>query len=381
MPIIYIDQQSYNNLSKYDLGILKRLPRIQIRYVCSELLDQPVPKHIKLHKFFCYNKKKNSYLKVTSYMISLLRTLLLVFRQKNGIVHLQWSKVQITDYLFVKIIKKFTSNKIIYTAHNVVPHTKEQDSHKWLGRLYRATDAVVVHTESSKDMITKRFNVSSNRIHVFKHGLINLVEGKSPHKKTITDFCSHDSITFCFFGTGSKYKGIDILFEAWQKVACSPEFPGRLLVVGKIEMDLRSMIEPILKEHSSSILVIDKFVPEGDLYSAVTKSDVIVFPYHEISQSGALFSVLGLHKPVIVSNLPGLTEPFNIGNVGWIFKTGAIDLASIFEKLTYQTTLVHRINKNEDVWNAIDNYYSWETISKKHHELYSKLYQNSVVFG
>ena len=375
LPIIYIDQQSYNNLSKYDLGILSNLNNSKVTYVCSKLIDQRVPKNIKIEKTFSYNTKKNQLLKAAFYVISMLRTLLLVLRQKKGIVHLQWSKAQIIDYLFVKIIKTLTRNKVIFTAHNAVPHNKEQSKHKWLGFLYRTVDAMIVHTESTKDKIKKRFNVSSNQIHVFKHGLINLEKGNSSHKKAITDFCDHDGITFCFFGIGSKYKGLDTLFNAWQKVANSEDFSGRLLVVGKIEKSLRDKLNPIIQKHSSNILVIDKFVPEGDLYNAVISSDVIVFPYHEISQSGALLSVIGLRKPIIVSNLPGLTEPFDIADIGWKFKDGANDLAHIIKKLIRHPDMVHKINSNQEVWKKIEKYYSWETISKKHEQLYIQLYE------
>jgi len=375
IPIIYIDQQSYNNLSKYDLGILSNLNSSKVTYVCSKLIDQQVPKNIKLQKTFRYNTKKNKLLKTTSYVISLLYTLALVFRQKKGIVHLQWSKVSIIDYLFVKTIKKLTNNKVIFTAHNVVPHNEENYNHKWLGRLYRTVDAVIVHTENSKDRILKIFNVPSDQIHVFKHGLINLEEGNSLHQNAIKSFCDHEGITFCFFGRGSKYKGLDTLFEAWQKAANSEDFSGRLLVIGKIEKNLRGKLDPIIQVHSSSILVIDEFVPEGDLYNAVMSSDVIVFPYHEISHSGALLSILGLRKPVIVSNLPGLTEPFDIANIGWIFKEGDNDLARIFEKLTCHPVIVREINNNQEIWKDIENYYSWELISKKHQNLYIQLYE------
>ena len=50
------------------------------------------------------------------------------------------------------------------------------------------------------------------------------------------------------------------------------------------------------------------------------KSDVLLLPYKEISQSGVLLSGLKYKKTFIVSNVGGLTQPFNLGKVGWVLE-------------------------------------------------------------
>ena len=370
--LIYVDPQSYNNLSKYDVNLLKTIKGMRVIYVCSVLLDQRCPEEAEVRKIFYYNMKTGSVRKAASYILSMLCLMAIILKERNSVVHLQWSKIPFVDFLFVKGIQSLTGSSVVFTAHNVVPHGQTGKRNYWLGLLYRVVDAIMVHTTSAKELISARFSVSKRNIWVIPLGLMSLRNtAESPHKSKIREFCQHDGIIFCFFGRGSSYKGLDVLLGAWLRLDPSIKLSARLVVIGKMDPGLRERLKPIMSECHESILVIDEFVPEGDLYTAVECSDVIVFPYNEISQSGALLSVLGLRKPVVVSDLPGLTEPLKIGKIGWIFKGGSSNLANLLTFLVENPNAIIESQTDIDSWQAVTAFYAWERIGKQVSKLYN----------
>jgi len=101
-------------------------------------------------------------------------------------------------------------------------------------------------------------------------------------------------------------------------------------------------------------------------------SDVVLFPYREISQSGLLLTTLAYRKAVIVSNKGGLTQPFLLGKVGWILsELNAVELKNAIEYVSMNKDELDQIETNENLWKKIQNYYSWENIGNQTTKIYS----------
>ena len=58
-----------------------------------------------------------------------------------------------------------------------------------------------------------------------------------------------------------------------------------------------------------TLKVLDKFLSDNEFNDLIEKSDVLIFPYRKISQSGVLLTALAHRKPVLVSRVGGLTQP------------------------------------------------------------------------
>ncbi len=71
----------------------------------------------------------------------------------------------------------------------------------------------------------------------------------------------------------------------------------------------------------NSVLMEIRYIPDEDVNYYFRAVDVVVLPYKKIYQSGVLLMAMSHSKPVIVSDLPGMTEIIKDGVNGAVFKT------------------------------------------------------------
>ena len=149
--IFYIDQQSYGNLSVYDYSLLSRIDRsVEIHYFCNKLYDAGMlEQNIHYHKIFKYSGKQGLAKKV-SYTLSVLQLLFFILLYAPKVIHQQWIKATFLDLMIWKISKRFFNTKIIYTAHNVLPHIGTVKSNEEYRKVYSLCDVTVC------DMITSQ---------------------------------------------------------------------------------------------------------------------------------------------------------------------------------------------------------------------------------
>ena len=113
---------SYNNLSQYDYNFLKNLkteiPNIDILYLCSSLNEVNKELPIRTKKVFKYNKIKNKFFKLISYIFSNFKIIVYLFTNQPKFVHYQWIKITYIDFFTILLIKIFLKSTIICTVHN-----------------------------------------------------------------------------------------------------------------------------------------------------------------------------------------------------------------------------------------------------------------------
>src|SRR5690606_40905972 len=125
-----------------------------------------------------------------------------------------------------------------------------------------------------------------------RHGPLRTeARGRPRHRKRLHTFAAAHDLRFLFMGRGSRYKGLDILLEAWPRFArAAPNKPG-LIVIGAVDDELAQLAATVAREQES-VLLINEYVSEADLYYAMRNADVAVLPHRRISQSGVLLTAL-----------------------------------------------------------------------------------------
>jgi len=115
-----------------------------------------------------------------------------------------------------------------------------------------------------------------------------------------------DRPTVLFLGLIRPYKGIDLLAEAWPEVRAAVP-TAQLVVVGRrADRAAEDQVERI--RALDGVTVTDRYVSVSEMVAYHAASDVVVFPYRRISQSGALMTALGLGRPTVVTPIPGLRD-------------------------------------------------------------------------
>lgn len=372
-----IDPQSYRGLAKYDVQFLQALidagPACEITFFCSIHLDVEVPQSVLVKKLYQYNKARNPFWKLFSYVCSSIRLVIAALKEKPDIIHFQWLRVPAADWIVVFILRYSVGAAVILTAHNVVPHGKEAKKNLWTGRLYRIVDAIVVHGEDTKREIGERFKIESRRISVQNHGVITLKDAGVPqYEELVRNFVSQFDICFLFFGHGARYKGLDLLLEAWRAAFDQIANGVGLIIMGRIDQDLRDYVHARAAE-DQSILLIDHYVSEADLYRCVMAVDVVVLPHREISASGVLLSVLGLGVPVLVANRPGLVAPLKFGKVGWVFDGSVEDLIRHLQRLKYHKAEIWRTKNDTAEFRQVCDAYDWRHVGEQTLAVYQQV--------
>lgn len=111
-----------------------------------------------------------------------------------------------------------------------------------------------------------------------------------------------------FFGYVRKYKGLDILIEALpEAIQQIPEL--KLLIVGEFYDDVSSYTSLIENLGiKNNVVLLNKFVPNEEVAKYYAAADVTILPYRGATQSAVLNVSYSFGKPVIVTNVGGLSE-------------------------------------------------------------------------
>lgn len=366
----YIDPQSYGNLAMYDYDLLEDIHQ-NILYLHSNLYDYKSIKGWGEISIFSYNKIHNTLLKVVSYAFSYMRIflLILIFRPNN--IHIQWFKIPQADYVLYSLIKKFLKVRLIHTAHNILPHDTGDKYKNIYHKLYHLCDEIIVHTPITKNEIEKLFQVKSEKIHVIPHGLLMINVNQELYSKQLPGlqkrYQLNDKIVFASLGEQSPYKGIDVLAKVWLE---TPSLRGnsqlRLLIIGKQKnIDLSAL------KACKNVIIDNRRIPDEEFLYLLRNTDLFLFPYRKISQSGALLTALTEHVPILVNNVGGLAEPLQIAPIGWSMNSlSEENLRNSLMNILKDTKKLTKIKNDKKSWKKIEEYYSWKRIGEKTLKLY-----------
>ena len=379
MTVFFIDPQSYHGLEVYDKSLLDNVDEnTGILFVCSSLLKtEKVGKgdHIQIKRVFNYNSQKGI-LKLISYCCSLLQIRRLVKKHRPKVIHIQWIRVPYVDLLFYRFIKRHYKIKIVFTAHNVVPHESNSRENKLYGRFYSIVDSIIVHENRSAELLQKYFNVKPESISVIRHGVLDLPTDPVLVQKEYDDIVSkhnipENAIVFASLGLQSYYKGVDVLIDLWNKHAKEFEDLSCHLILAGSFNGLST--EAINK--NDNVHVENSYVSNERLKAYMKRTNVALLPYREISQSGLLLTAIASKTPFLVTDVGGISEPLSIADVGWM-------ISHCDEELLYQMMLQlaknpHKVLdkkfNNDQAWEKVQSAYSWGSIGTKTSKLYKDL--------
>lgn len=315
----------------YNIALCKALAELghDIRYVTSNYLyDQklvyPDMFQTDIHYFrmledqrFLRVPRLRKLFRAVVYPMDHFRLFKKMQREKPDIVHLQWSRLPAFDRRLIAKIRRL-GIPVVHTIHDVEPLFLQGRFTGNLKDIYANVDALILHTEENRSRFLQSFAaLDPARIFVIPH--IALRDYYAPSvvsQKDARDLVGiqHNVPVVLFFGAVKHYKGLDVLAEAIPRVHA--EYPEvQFWIIGHPETqqdsDLLSVLSAVTNTHVRA-----EYIPSDIVWQYFTAADLVVFPYRDISQSGALYTALGFGRPVIVTNVGGFPEVVS-GN-GWV---------------------------------------------------------------
>jgi glycosyltransferase involved in cell wall biosynthesis len=179
-------------------------------------------------------------------------------------------------------------------------------------RIYRLFDVVFVHFPRNAAEFTKAFGV--NRTEVIRHGNEALFEELRDRDVDATTLrrrlgIAGDERVVLFFGTLSRYKGVDVLLEAFPRI--HRETGARLVLAGYPFHDFDVAAHQELAERAGvadSVTWATHYIASEEVAAWMELASVIVFPYRDIYQSGAIHVAQTFGVPTVASAVGAMQD-------------------------------------------------------------------------
>jgi glycosyltransferase involved in cell wall biosynthesis len=292
------------------------------------------------------------------------------------VIHLHCTNPISLAYL---ALLRLLATPVAATAHVVTPHERvpfQESVYRWN---YRFCDLVVAHSEFDRRRLLHEFDVDPERVVVIPHGEYGFFEtgghGTDRQQARRRLGLGADDEVALFFGYIREYKGLDVLFEAWQSVR--EERPAGRLVVAGDPVRLSAARRQELESWATRLGVIHRFeyIPFSDVAGYFAAADVLVMPYRSISQSGVLYLALSLGVPVVGTRVGGLEEVLNDGDSGLLVAAESpSELARALARVLGNPDLRHRLAVGG---RRIADLHSWPSIAEQTERAYSGLLRDN----
>lgn len=373
MKILMIDPWGVNNLSLYTNGLCMGISEyVDVTLFTNFYYEKTTEANYIVKPVFFPKSQvmKEGLLRTcvrgTEYLLGYRKILNELKKNKYDLVHIQWLLIFKLDKYILKEIKKYCK-KIVYTAHDVIPHRNGENYINDLKEIYSIVDLVLVHGEGIKKEFVKYFPEYENKELIQRHGTylnqdkhydINNID-----KKIIEKVQDYDRISI-FFGYIFYNKGVDRLAKIWLDNFADEE-KHLLIIAGKRDAVYKEldMLEKNINE-CRNILYINRFVENDLLNYLIDKSHIILLPYRHASMSGVVFTAAEFKKPVLATNTGSISEYLVDGESGFIVEN---DERLFMEKLKYIYSTVSNEtlhNMGENLHEHIKQNYSWENIGE-----------------
>lgn len=219
------------------------------------------------------------------------------------------------------------------------------------GHIYRQFDVVFVHWEENRRRFLATHDLPAERVRAIPMGSFRLFEelrdrSISPGVLRRRLGLGPDDRVVLAFGTLARYKGLDVLVEAFARVyGAVPE--ARLVVAG---FPLAGFdVEPLRRRArdlgvADAVRVLPAYVPSGELAAWMELAAVAAFPYREIFQSGVVQVATGFGVPVVATRVGAIPEVIRHGETGLLVPPAEVEpLAAALTRLLREPDFARRL--------------------------------------
>lgn len=212
-----------------------------------------------------------------------------------------------------RIAKRNHKTKVITIVDNIIPHEKRIGDNLLTNYYVKPVDGFVA---MSKSVLNDIAFFDKNKAKAFcPHPLFDNF-GEIFEREIALEKAKLDK-TFnylLFFGFIRAYKGLDLILKAFADSRLR-KYPVKLIIAGEFYEDAKpyqDLIDELeLNEH---IILRTDFIPDNEVGQYFCSADMVVQPYKNATQSGVTQICYHFNKPMLVTNVGGLSEivPHNV---------------------------------------------------------------------
>ena len=228
--------------------------------------------------------------------------------------------------LFPLMLLRRAAKRLVDLCHNVHPYASSGgvfDRSRWrewfYRRIYRQFDRVFVHFERNRKEFIQSFGVPAKRVGVIVHGNEEIFRDLARPGFTAAALRTRLGVDpaekiVLFFGTLSHYKGIDVLLDAFPSIHHATN--ARLVIAGFPGPDFDLRAHQARVRELVPVTWVPEYVDSAEVAAWMGLASVIVFPYRDIYQSGALHVPQTFGVPIVASAIGAMRDVVEDGVSG-----------------------------------------------------------------
>jgi glycosyltransferase involved in cell wall biosynthesis len=265
-----------------------------------------------------------------------------------------------------KLIRSNRKSKVIAIVDNLIPHEKRLGDKLLIRYFLNQTDGLLAMSDCVYNEFDL-FNTLKPKVlsahPIYDHYGEIITKAKALEKLKLDSSKRY----ILFFGFIRDYKGLDLLLEAFADKRID-KTKYQLIVAGEFysnEEKYLKMIDALSIQND--VHLFSEYIPEDEVNNFFCASSIIAQPYKSATQSGVTQIGYHFHKPMLVTNVGGLSEIIENGKCGYVVEPNATEITEALidffetEKEDYFTTEVQKAKER----------FSWSNFSKAILKLYN----------
>ncbi|MBI2577106.1 glycosyltransferase [Candidatus Woesearchaeota archaeon] len=216
------------------------------------------------------------------------------------------------SYQILHLLKKTGAKRCVY-CQNVLPLERNMLDPILAKKVFSQADYCIVLSEEELKKLKALVPGAKAKV-IIEPTYEAQFQDKIPKEQAKSRLGIKGSVAI-FFGFVRPYKGLQYLLEAMPLVL--KQIPLTLLVVGEFWGSKKPYLG-LIKKHGleNNVIIIDRYIPDGDVHWYFSAADVCVMPYTHSTQSGILQVAMGYGVPVITSAVGSARDLITDGKTG-----------------------------------------------------------------
>jgi D-inositol-3-phosphate glycosyltransferase len=227
----------------------------------------------------------------------------------------------------LRIAKSNGHTKVVAIADNILPHEKRPGDRLFTRYFIGAIDACITMSRSVEEDL-RQFDTAMPAACI-PHPVYDNYGDKTTRAAGLAHLGLPETTRYLlFFGFIRDYKGLDLLLEAMADVRLR-QMDVKLIVAGEYYGN-REFYENLIRELGLEDRVVLKteYIPSEKVKYYFAAADLVAQPYKSATQSGISQMAYHFEKPMLVTNVGGLSEIVPDGEAGYVVPVDAGAIAN-----------------------------------------------------
>jgi len=223
-----------------------------------------------------------------------------------------------------RLIRK--STKIIAITDNVIPHEKKPGDKILTSYFIKSCNGFIAMSDAVLNDL-KQFDDSKPKI-ILPHPVYDIFGEKTGRQTALKELNLSENVRYVlFFGFIRKYKGLDILLEAFSKFD-HKKYNVKLIVAGEFYDDEKPYSD-FIEQHKlgDSVILFRDYIPSEKVKYYFAAADLVAQTYRSATQSGVAQIAYHFERPLLVTNVGGLAEIVPHLKTGYVAETNPESVA------------------------------------------------------